>query len=647
MHRSLAFASLILLCAILSGRAAETDLAARFAAPPGFRSASISPGGKFIAQVAPVDGVDNVVILPLEPGAKPSRFAIQDSAAVGVLWRDDERLIATLRSLVKFNRASRFYNTAFDRYVLSPTGARPPVALRKNREFVSSGASSIVDLDPNGTNSAYTSSLALFKQMYIGPYVPDYFTYDLLKMNLDNGGFQVAQKGEQNTVRWIMDGEGKVVARIDVASTSEDAIFVPASGGGFQKLGTIKASDGRIVGLTEDGKSLAVMGRREADRLGLYRLSLADGQIGEPLFSNPSGDLRGVLFDERSFRVVGASFDDGTLRFIYSSPERQRLQRDIEGVLPGRTVRLISASADRSKHLVVTSGPQNPPVLQLVDLKAGRIDVVAEAYPQLRGVRLGEVRRLEYATRDGMKLTGLLTLPPGKEPANLPLVVVPSGGFGYSDENFDWFAQFLAQRGYAVLETGARSFKNLGDVASMDELGVWMSGTQEDVASAVRDVVDKRIADPKRVCLAGTGTGGYVAMSGMVFLPDQYACGISLRGFYDIRILLRDARDVSQLAINTFNSTLIRNRREYSDQDLVRFSPALHADRVEAPILLIAGERDFAIDQATLMRSALVSEKKSVELVTIREEAGYFIQPENRTLLLNSIDRFLAAHIGN
>ena len=256
------------------------------------------------------------------------------------------------------------------------------------------------------------------------------------------------------------------------------------------------------------------------------------------------------------------------------------------------------------------------------------------------------MRRLEYMTRDGVKLTGLLTLPPGKEPQNLPLVALPSGGFGYSDANFDWFAQFLAQRGYAVLEAGARNVKGLGDVASMDELGGWMASMQEDIAAAVRDVVGKGIADPARVCLAGSSDGGYVALSGMVFLPDQYACGIGLRGFYDIRAILRDAREVSQLAINTFSSTLVRNRRDYADDDLIRFSPALHADEVKAPILLIVGDRDASSDQATIMRDRLSEKGKAVELVSLPDEAGYLTRAENRTALLNSIDRFLAAHMG-
>ena len=132
----------------------------------------------------------------------------------------------------------------------------------------------------------------------------------------------------------------------------------------------------------------------------------------------------------------------------------------------------------------------------------------------------------------------------------------------------------------------------------------------------------------------------------MVFVPDQYACGIALKGFYDMRVLLRDARDVSQLAQNTFNSALIRNRRDYSDEDMVRFSPALHADEVKGPIMLVVGDRDQSTDQVTIMRSRLTEKGKTVEFVSLPDEAGYLTAVGNRTMLLNSIDRFLASRIG-
>jgi dipeptidyl aminopeptidase/acylaminoacyl peptidase len=651
--RVLAFGSLVVVSAIFSGQAAEndtaaTELAARFAVSPNFRSASISPSGKYLAYVGQFEGNDNVLIYPLDGSAPPSRVPIADSQAIGVLWRDDERLIATIRTLQKFVPQSRFLSANIERFVLSPTAAKPPLRLRKNLEnsFVSHAPNTIIDLDPNGKNTSYAMALGYFKQMFVGSYRPDFITYDLLQVNLDTGGYRVEEKGGEYTARWIMDGKGGIVARVDVASTSEDAIFVPDQGS-FRRLATIKADEARVVGLTEDGESLAVLGRRDGDRLALYRLGLKDGQFGAALFTNPNGDIKQPIVDERTRRVIGAEYDDGTLRVMYFSPERQKLQRDIEGVLPGRTVSILSSTLDRTKHLVSTSGPQSPPVLQFVDMKAGRIDVVSEAFPQLRGTRFGEVRRHEYTTRDGIKLAGLLTLPPGKEPKGLPLVVLYGDLLGTTIGNFDLVPHYLAQRGYAVFQPGARNLKRIGDVASMDELGAWVTATQEDVAGGVVDVISKGIADPKRICIAGSGDDGYLALTGMVFLPDHYACAISVSGFSDIRVMLRDARDVGWLAINTFNSSFIRNRRDYADGDLVRFSPALHAESVKGPIQLIVGDLDYSIDQATIMRNALAEKGKMVELVEIDNEAGYFTRPENRATVLNSIDRFLTAHIGN
>jgi dipeptidyl aminopeptidase/acylaminoacyl peptidase len=353
-----------------------------------------------------------------------------------------------------------------------------------------------------------------------------------------------------------------------------------------------------------------------------------------------------VLFDERNFRVIGVTYDDPSLRFAYLNPERQRLQKQIEDVLPGRTVNLVSASADRSKIAVVSSGPQNPPLLQLVNLKTSRIDVFAEAYPPLNGMRFGEVRRYPYTSRDGVALVGLVTLPPQGEAKNLPVVVLPAGGLGYAIDAFDWFAQFLAQRGYAVFQAGARNLKELGDIEHMDELGSWMTSSQNDIVEGVDDLVAKGIADPSRICIAGAGNGGYIALSAMIVMPGKYACAISLAGFSDLRSIWQKAWDNARPAQHVFSSTLIRNRMNYSDDDVSRFSPARHAEAVQGPVLLIFGDRDSGKLQGDKMNEALLGAHKAVEYVTLRNEDGTLSRAEGRVALLNAVDKFLAAHIG-
>src|SRR5262249_24470383 len=152
-----------------------------------------------------------------------------------------------------------------------------------------------------------------------------------------------------------------------------------------------KKARNRIAGLTEDGRSVAVLARRENNRLGLYPISLTDGRWGPALFFNPDQDIVDVIRDERSFRVIGVTYDENNPNSFYLASEHQRLQKQVEDLYPGRTAFIVSTASDRSKSLVLTSGPKNPPALQFVDLQAGRIDTIAESYPQLRDTPLAEV----------------------------------------------------------------------------------------------------------------------------------------------------------------------------------------------------------------------------------------------------------------
>jgi dipeptidyl aminopeptidase/acylaminoacyl peptidase len=629
------------------GHAAEdkADLAKLFGAPPQFGEASLSPNGKYLAFVAPVDGVDNVLVSSLDSSGKASRFAITDSQAVGVSWHNDAQLIARLKISSKSPYRPAYYLSTYRYFVLSPGRATSVVGLKTDFPGVY-GGTALVDFSPDDQNTIYLSALRVHASLAAGPNTQPYYENSLLRANLVSGGTAIVEPGQQTTARWIMDGAGNIVARIDATEAHEEDVYVP-SGKEFRKLATINGKDGHIAGLTEDGKALAVLARGENNRLGLYRLTLTDGKFGDVLFSNPDVDVKGWLTDERSLRVIGVTYDDGKREYSYFAPERQRLQKQIEDVLPGRGANIVSMSSDHSKILVRTSGPQNPSTLQLVDLQTSHIDIIAEAYPQLRGMRLGAVRRYVYKTRDGISLAGLLTLPPQGEPKNLPTLVLPEGGFGYSDGNFDWFAQFFAQRGYAVFQAGARDLKRLGDVASMDELGSWMNATQNDIASGIDELVASGIVDSKRVCIAGADNDGYAALFAPVALPNRYSCAISLSAFSDLKLVIRNMRAASYIAINRFNSSLIRNSKEYSDADLDRFSPVRHADQIRAPILLVAGDRDEMIIQSTIMKDALTAAKKPVEMVTLKSEDGSLSTLESRSALLNAVDKFLVSHMGH
>jgi Prolyl oligopeptidase family len=644
--------------------AAEKDLAALFGTITSFGLASISPGGKVIGFDHAVEGAHSVVIIPLESDNKPSRHAFATSVPTRLDWRDDNFPIVTTRRPIRglYANSPRGLNRdmVWDAYrgiVLSvqdaseanPGDAYKPVSnLGQPLAF----ESTLVEV-----NSRIPEALFFAEEMSYTGFIPRGGNLGggrvlarpshFLTVSPGQHRFAVAWKGTENDFREYRDGSGNIVARMDVSQLGEERVSVPTADG-FKQIASFPASGGHVAGLTEDGKSLAVMMRRENGRLGLYRMDLADGKIGEPLFADAKSDIIGIVYDQRTAHVVGATYDDGNPRIVYFSPERQNAQKQAEAAFPGRKVEIVSSSADKSKSAVMISGPQHPPSLHLADLKASRVDIVTETYPQLRGTKLGEVRRYAYKSSDSAENVGRLILPPDAEPKNLPLVVLPPGGFGFSLGAFDWFAHFLAQRGYAVFQASAQNNKGWSDLSGMTSLGEWVRETHGGMESGVDSLIAQGIADAKRVCIAGANDNGYLALSSAMFAPGKYACVINFAGITNLRKVYEWGYYEEPTTILDLSRTaMLRHRVKYSLEELGRYSPALHAKSAQAPILLIFGDRDTLKDQGIEMRNALVSARKPVEYVTLQAENGSLSSSKSRIALLNAVDKFLAKHIGN
>jgi dipeptidyl aminopeptidase/acylaminoacyl peptidase len=613
-----------------------------FGSIPAFSSPTLSPNGKYLAFVTPIDGVYNVIVSEIAVPGNLKRYGFDTSSVLDLKWHGDSRLIATVRAVTPPKGNSDLTDVRLLKYVILPDRSEPPTLMIPISHLTSNGVGDRF-LDPGDADHIYMSMLwAREHALFVASRV------NLYRVDLAKHNEEVIQQGSENTVRWIMDGVGHVVARIDLSDTHEDRVLVP-NGRNFREIAVVNdaKNPGEIVDLTEDGRSLAVLGRRDSDRLGLYPLNLATGKWGDPLFLNKDFDISGVIHDERNSRVIGVTYNDGTLRSFYFSPELQRLQKSVEETFRGRVARIVSTTNDRKKSLIVTSGPQSPPVLQLFDTETSHIDAIAEAYPQLNGARLGIPFRYPYALKNGTMLTGLLTLPPGT-PATLPAVVLPASGFGYNDGNFDWFAQFLATHGYVVFQAGTRTVKRIGDVAGMDELGDWIASSQEDLTAGLDGLIERKIIDPKHVCIAGAHEGAYLAFLAAESMPDRFACVISFAGIFDLKSIVRDAEYHAQFALNTFADSLVRNYRQYSDKDLDRYSPAQHANAMRAPVRMIDTDIWHWFAQSETMGNALnrVDKKKDWDYFWLKNEDLTLSRAESRISLLNAVDAFLWDKVG-
>jgi dipeptidyl aminopeptidase/acylaminoacyl peptidase len=271
-------------------------------------------------------------------------------------------------------------------------------------------------------------------------------------------------------------------------------------------------------------------------------------------------------------------------------------------------------------------------------------------YPGLTEADLGEMKPYDYAARDGLRIPAYITLPPGRAPKNLPAVVMPHGGPDARDTlRFDWWAQFLANRGYVVLQPNFRGSAGYGRAFTEAGLQQWGLKMQDDITDGVKKMIADGIVDPKRVCIVGASYGGYAALAGATLTPEMYACSVSVAGVSDLPEMLSYERRTSGK-----NSGAVRfwaSRIGSADEDSERLratSPARQAARARAPIMLLHGENDTTvpIEQSEMMVEALQDAGKPVTFIKLEGDDHYLHLASTRLQMLRALEGFLAEHIG-
>ncbi|MEY4880551.1 MAG: hypothetical protein RJB62_2020, partial [Pseudomonadota bacterium] len=253
------------------------------------------------------------------------------------------------------------------------------------------------------------------------------------------------------------------------------------------------------------------------------------------------------------------------------------------------------------------------------------------------------VRSYGYAAHDGSQITGMLFTPPETtEP--LPAIVLPPGLSGFEEGNFNWLAQYFAQRGYAVLHSGARQIRSFGEVSGMDELGNWVRQVHEDIGSGIDALAAEGIVDPDRVCVLGYGFDGYIATIGVAVAQERYACIVSLFGIADLEDYIWEMR-YSYYGFSVFNNDVIRYRRDYDEAELRRYSPHTYVDAFNVPVMFTeeryASTQSKTEDLADAMRRA----GKFVTYLEMRQDVDVF-SAERRNIILREVGAFLDEHIG-
>ena len=315
-----------------------------------------------------------------------------------------------------------------------------------------------------------------------------------------------------------------------------------------------------------------------------------------------------------------------------------------EAFAPNRIL-VDSWSTNFDRVLIQSSGADDPGTWYLVDVAAQKVEPIGKTYPGIGAGQIGAARMVSYTAGDGLKLEGVVTVPPGPEKKNRPLVVLPHGGPGARDyAAFDWWAQAFASRGYVVFQPNFRGSTGYGTALLRAGDGQWGRKMQTDISDGVAELARQGIVDAKRSCIVGGSYGGYAALAGVTVQHDLYRCAVSVGGVTDLNDLLE--WEVSRSSRSSASVKYLQRQvgtDSFDDAALDAYSPLKQAAHADASILLIYGKDDTVVPthESEAMAKALEKAGKPVQTVILKDEDHWLSREATRIQMLQEAVAFV------
>jgi dipeptidyl aminopeptidase/acylaminoacyl peptidase len=409
----------------------------------------------------------------------------------------------------------------------------------------------------------------------------------------------------------------------------------------LSKIGAFTPTDSlRPISIAPWKNSVYAVGDYKG-RDALWAIDLTESEPPRLLFNHALVDAGEPLLTADK-RLLGIRYDVERPYAYYETQTGRSLVDRLQKQFPNKFHHIIDSNESETTFVVQSSSDVDEGTYFLFDTDEDRLQRLGTAYPELQQEFLGRMTHITYKASDGTEIPGYLTVPTGVRSENLPLIVLPHDGPNQRDTwRFSFLRTFLANRGYAVLQMNYRGSSGYGQEWRLAAHQDWGGRVYSDIVDATRWAISEGIADPKRVCIAGSGFAGYEALLGAVRNNDLYRCSISIGGFVDLGMLREHAsihRDAS------YRREQIGSGRDKLKQE----SPLQHVDKISVPILMVHGDKNWEVqvDHTKAMAKALKKAKKPHKAVIIEDAHHDLARKSDRVILLNEIEAFLSEHLG-
>lgn len=461
------------------------------------------------------------------------------------------------------------------------------------------------------------------------------------KINIKTQRATTYHSSKTNAGNWMTDQQHRVRVGTQFEDDQVSILVYDLDSKKWQSIWTYKIfSEDQVdpLGFGKDPNEFYIRAYHQS-RQAIFKVNLKDPTLKRELMvADANYDVQGSLvYSPVTGEVIGvsASAEGGTHFF---DKGMQSLQAKIDKAIPEHRNYIYSITNDLNMFLVFSSNATDSGTFYLGTMNPLRLDAVAYSYKKLLPEFMSKTQRIEYTARDGLKIEAYLTIPKGKPAKNLPTLMFPHGGPHARDSGvFDYWAQFFANKGYAVLQMNFRGSDGQGIDHRNAGMKNWGKEMQDDVEDGARKLIADGIADPNAIGIVGGSYGGYAALMGVVKTPDFYRCAISVNGVSNVYDLVKDRR-AFWLSYNAIDEQIGND-----NATLKAISPVNFADKIKAPVLLVHGtdDRQVEIKHSYQMRDALQKAKKDVTFVELPSEDHFLLNEKNRIDTFRAMDAFL------
>ena len=488
--------------------------------------------------------------------------------------------------------------------------------------------------------------------IYVGINDRDKAWHDLYKVKISTGERTLVRQNTERLTGWIFDLKDQL--RLATRSAENgDTEVLRVDDKGFTKVYSCNVFEScGPVQYHKDGERV-YFHTNKGDGIDLTRLILFNPITGkeELVESDPMKrvDFGNATFSEVTDDLVSTSYDDDRQRIYWKDKSFEADYKLLQKKLPGKEVSFSDSTKDERLWLITAFSDMEPGERYLFDRQTKKLTLQYRIREQLPRESMAPMKAVRYKSSDGLEIPAYLTLPKGVAAKNLPAIIVPHGGPWARDSwGYNGFAQFLANRGYAVLQPNFRASTGYGKKFFDAGNKEWGQKMQDDVTWGAKYLIAEGIADPKRVGIMGGSYGGYATLAGVTFTPDLYAAGVSIVGPSNLITLLESIPPYWESGRKLFYERMGDPNTPEGKAQLLRQSPLTHADKIKTPLLVMQGANDPRVNkrESDQIVIALRDRGFPVEYLVAPDEGHGFARPVNNMAMFATAEKFLAKYLG-